>query len=120
MLTWRVSAGDVEFDAVGRVALIIDTEKLSQLIQEILLVESDDRGFGASIGKTGFDVTSEVYEGIRRCISLQNKSPYKREGAEEIKEIQNLEVVNRAKTSLQFKLAIKSKADIVVIEEVGL
>ncbi len=120
MKTWQMQVGDIEFNEVGRITELSSIDKLSQLIKEVLLVEADDRGFGASIGKTGFDVTSEVYEGVRRCIVIQNKSPYKRENDEQIKEIQNLEVVNRSKTNLQFKLAIKSKVDAVVTVEVGL
>lgn len=120
MVTWSINAGDIELDVVGRISQIIGKDKLSQLVKEVLLIEADDRGLGASIGKTGFDITSEVYEGIRRFITIQNKSPYKREDTESIKEIQNLEVLNRSKISLQFRLTIKSKAGDVVMEEVGL
>lgn len=122
METWRIEEGDVEFDEVGRVVTVSDKELLSQLVKQLLLTETDHRGFGASLGQTGFDITIEIQEAVRRWLRLQKKTRYPRPKAALLRGIKFLTILERRKTAVRFRLGILSEGgeEEVLVEEVEL
>lgn len=110
MITWKISDGDIEFDGVGRPLEVSGKDLLSQLVKEVLLLETDSRGFGGSLGKTGFDVSIEIHEAVSRWLKLQKKSRYIRSSEEQIQGILFLNIVERTGTMVRFSLGIVSKS----------
>ncbi len=106
MIIWEIKDKDIIFDSIGRPKVVSDVELLTQLTRQMLLMETDKRGFGANLGKTGFDITVEIHEAVRRWLMIQNKSKFIRDI--KLYKIEFLDVIQRDKTSVKFSLSILS------------
>jgi len=115
MKTWKIDNGDIVLDSVGKIELISGKEKLSQLIKEMLMSEIDNRGFGASLGKSGFGVDTEIYDALDRLKVLQDASEYDRDEDELFGEVVSLSV-SEDKVNVSFSLEVLSiKGEKVVV-----
>lgn len=117
--TFRMVDGDMFFDVNGRLDRIVDFDKVSQDLAEVLLTHLDlDRDYGSELVLTDSSpvfnisksqVTSYVLDAVERLRNLQRTSQYTT-AQEEIAAIEQIEVFQNDQTEILFGLSVLTTA----------
>jgi len=117
--TFKMVDGDLFFDVNGRLDSIVDFEKVSQDIAEVLLTDLDlSRDFGSELNIVASDpsfniskqqVSSYVTDAVDRLRNLQRTNATTTR-QEEIAVIETVEVHKNDQTEIIFGLAVRTTA----------
>lgn len=115
METVKIVNGDLEFDELFRIKMVSGEEKLSQIINEILLIERMENGFGSGlINVSDVGMVKDVIVGsVERFKELCDMSEYVREDSELVYDVEDF-VMNVVGTDVFFSLAVRSKRKVTV------